>query len=188
MSSNIEAAVARIASDNGVPRDAVETALSALRRGGGTMAQFSHPAFGGMAQWSPGMCMVGDMFNDRMRATLDSVCSALTEELKHSQTSAQSGPMDASLPAHSPAKGWWPEGLGLPSATGAQNEMRYAAFPETRRLAVDDNGRVTIYDTGEHRIYGVSQAQSGSQGLSFVSQLGDINLSALKVAGAMKST
>jgi hypothetical protein len=44
------------------PPDAVRTILRPLRSGGGTMAQFSHPDFGGMSQWSPGMTMVGDMF------------------------------------------------------------------------------------------------------------------------------
>jgi hypothetical protein len=30
------------------------------------MAQFSHADFGGMSQWSPGMSMVGDMFNTHL--------------------------------------------------------------------------------------------------------------------------
>jgi hypothetical protein len=28
---------------------------------------------------------------------------------------------------------WWPAGLGRPGAVGAQNDRRYAVFPETRR-------------------------------------------------------
>jgi hypothetical protein len=35
------------------------------------MAQFSHADFGGMSQWSPGMSMVGDMFNTQLKAKLD---------------------------------------------------------------------------------------------------------------------
>jgi hypothetical protein len=35
------------------------------------MAQFSHPDFGGMSQWSHGMTMVGDMFNDGLKSKLD---------------------------------------------------------------------------------------------------------------------
>ena len=30
--------------------------------------------------------------------------------------------------------------------------MRYAFFPESRRLAIDDGGRITVYDTGDHRL------------------------------------
>ena len=43
------------------------------------MAQFSHPEFGGMSQWSPGMTMVGDMFNNGLKSKLDAVCSELAQ-------------------------------------------------------------------------------------------------------------
>jgi hypothetical protein len=48
-----------------------------LRSGGGRMAQFSHADFGGMSQWSPGMTMVGDMFNNSLKSKLDAVCTEL---------------------------------------------------------------------------------------------------------------
>ena len=41
------------------------------------MAQFSHPEFGGMSQWSPGMSMVGEMFNTSLKSKLDAVCTEL---------------------------------------------------------------------------------------------------------------
>jgi hypothetical protein len=75
---------------------------------------------------------------------------------------------------------WWPRELGVASATGAQNDMRYACFPDQRRLAVMRNGVVTIYDTGEHRISGFSQQQSGTQTLSFNSQKGTVRLDELQ--------
>ena len=65
--------LAALAREQGVSEDAVRTVLDALRRGGGTMAQFSHADFGGMSQWSSGMTMVGDMFNDSLRAKLDAI-------------------------------------------------------------------------------------------------------------------
>jgi hypothetical protein len=46
-------------------------------------------------------------------------------------------------------------------AVGAQNDLRYAVFP--RRLVINDGGHVEIYDTGNHRIFGVAQAQSADQ-------------------------
>ena len=59
--------------------------------------------------------------------------------------------------------------------------MRYAFFPEQRRLAIEQDGKVTQYDTGEHRISGVSQQQSGAGGLPrFSSQEGDVDLKSLK--------
>jgi len=54
MPLNEEGFVARVAIRNSVSPDAVRTILQALRSGGGHMAQFSHPDFGGMSQWSSG--------------------------------------------------------------------------------------------------------------------------------------
>ena len=54
---------------------------------------------------------------------------------------------------------WWPKGLSSPSSSGSQNGVRYAFFPDQRRLAVEQDGNLKQYDTGEHRISGVSQAQ-----------------------------
>ena len=50
--------IANLARVHGVSEDAVRAVSDALRRGGGTMAQFSHADFGGMSQWSAGMTMV----------------------------------------------------------------------------------------------------------------------------------
>jgi hypothetical protein len=79
---------------------------------------------------------------------------------------------------------WWPTGLGRPGAVGAQNDLRYAVFAETRRLVIDDRGAITVYDTGSHRIYGVAQAQSSDRTLTFTSQEGLVRVVDLpKVAG-----
>jgi hypothetical protein len=74
---------------------------------------------------------------------------------------------------------WWPAELGTPSSTGAQNDMRYAVFPQTRRLAIQVAGHVEIFDTADHRITGVSQQQSGDQSLTFVSQNGLVKVADL---------
>ena len=62
LTSEGEQAVAQLATRYGVSVDAVRIMLEAVRRGNGTMAQFSHPEFGGSGQWmAGGMTMVGDM-------------------------------------------------------------------------------------------------------------------------------
>ena len=75
---------------------------------------------------------------------------------------------------------WWPEHLGSPATSGGQNQMRYAFFPEHRRLAVREGDRVTIYDTGDHDITGASQRQGSGQTLTFVGENGEVRLSELK--------
>ncbi|ACB94971.1 hypothetical protein [Beijerinckia indica] len=178
-----EAIVMRLAIKYSLPADAVRTVLAALRSGGGSMAQFSHPAFGGMAQWSPGMAMVGDMFNTALKAKLDALCADLALFLKeHPQPagSEQSAPVSYRSTSQSSAA-WWPASFGEPTSVGSQNALRYAAFPRIRRLAIDDNGKITIYDTGEHQISGVSQSQSSSQTLTFTSQKGLVRVADLPV-------
>ncbi len=162
-----------LAARHGVSLAAVQALQDALRRGGGRMAQFSHPELGGMGQWSAGgMTQVGDMFNGALRDRVAALCAEL----------AASSRTDA--PDHAASQdGWWPPGLGQPSATGSQNGMRYACFPDARRVVVEQAGSVSVHDSGEHRISGVSQAQGAGQDLVFLSQIGRIRASDMPLAG-----
>ena len=72
--------IKELASRYGVSSQAVMTLLRALVNGGGTMAQFDHSELGGMGQWSRrGMTMVGDMFNDALKAKVN----GLADDLSH---------------------------------------------------------------------------------------------------------
>jgi hypothetical protein len=178
--------VDRMAKKHSVSPAAVGVVLKALRSGGGRMAQFSHADFGGMSQWSPGMSMVGDMFNKPLNAKLDALCSDLAAHLDASPAidGTRSAGDEVSYRSMSGSADWWPAGLGRPGAVGAQNDLRYAVFPETRRLAINDQGTITVYDTGKHRIFGVAQVQSSDQTLSFTSQDGLVRVNDLqKVSG-----
>lgn len=183
MPLNEESLVERVALRHSISQDAVRTILHALRSGGGSMAQFSHPEFGGMSQWSPGMTMVGDMFNNKLKSKLDAVCS----ELAGYAASGNNDPRRVDEKSEvsyraAPKSNWWPTGLGTPTSVGAQNDLRYAIFP--RRLVIKDGDRIEIYDTGNHRIFGVAQAQSIHQTLTFESQGGLVRVKDLpKVEG-----
>lgn len=76
---------------------------------------------------------------------------------------------------------WWPADLRWPNSTGAQNNVRYAYFAQARRLAIEVNGSVTVYDTLDHNIGGFSQQQSVGGTLSFSSQHGLIDVASLPV-------
>jgi hypothetical protein len=164
-----------LAAKYGMSVEAVEVLREALRRGGGRQAQFSHRDLGGMGQWlAGGMTQVGDMFNVALKDRVNALCTDLSRQEERVE-----GPSPAA--AESP-KPWWPEGLGQPSSTGSQNGMHYACFPDARRVAVKQAGTVTLYDSGDLRISGVSQSQSTTQQLSFSSQNGTIRASDLPVA------
>lgn len=82
---------------------------------------------------------------------------------------------------------WWPKSLGEhPNSAGSQNDVRYAYFGDARRLVVDRGGKVTVHDSGEHRISGVSQAQGSGQDaeVTFSSQDGKVDLNSLPVVEA----
>ena len=154
------------------------------------MAQFNHPELGGMGQWSTGMLMIGDMSNSALKARVLALCDELScfaalEPAANSPNrfkgTARSYDGETVLPVDNQTMRpfdnivWWPESLGVPSSSGAQNRVRYAYFPEASRLAIERSGHVTIYDTGRHKIYGVSQSQGTSDSLVFESQLGPVS-------------
>src|ERR1700744_4442184 len=178
----VESAIGDIARRYGLSREAVLAMLFAIHAGGGTMAEFPIPELGGSGQWMRGgMTMVGDMFDNALKARVDALCGELAQLLTSttvfpaSATGAASGFTSAN---------WWPADLGVPSATGAQNDARYAIFPGTRRLAIQINGVTKIFDTGEHRIGGVQQQQGGGYGsVGFTSQLGTFSVSSLSELG-----
>lgn len=162
-----------VADRHGVSLDAVRHLVQALERGHGRMAQFDHPDLGGMGQWSAGgMTMVGRMFDDGLRAKVASLCAELASTLPAEGFASGAAPSGAA-----PSGAWWPDDLGRPSATGSQNGMRYAYFPQSRRLAVEEPSGMVVYDTDGHDITGVSQSNGA---LSFTGSAGAVALNALR--------
>jgi hypothetical protein len=160
---------------------------------------------------SGGMTMVSDMFNNQLKGRVDSLCSELArlvanqpdllrpasfqsqnqggqQQSNHAGEPFQNGNA-AMSPAASlfvpPAPGtsadWWPSDLRWPNSTGAQNGVRYAYFAQARRLAIELNGKVTVYDTQDHQIGGFSQQQSYGGSVTFSSQYGMVDVTRLPV-------
>jgi Short C-terminal domain len=181
-----ESAVADIAARYRVSDGAVRTLLDAVARGGGAMAQFSHPELGGNGQWMRGgMTMVGDMFNPGLQATVSGICSELSALLASGGVLVR--PSDAAAAGGGfggfGGQAWWPEGLGRPSSSGGQNDASYAYFPGPQRLAIRRSGAITLYHTLDHAISGVQQQQGGRGSLEFSSQHGTFTVDTLPVVG-----
>ncbi|MBC7980244.1 MAG: SHOCT domain-containing protein [Armatimonadetes bacterium] len=147
--------------------DSAVRTLVAVNNGGGTMAQFSCQELGSGQWMRGGMTMVSDMFNHGLKATVNNLCGELSSALANNQ-------MFLPAPKGS-GNNWWPGDLGTPSSSGSQNNIRYAYFPQTRRLVVQRDGQVSVFDTQNHHIGGVSQQQGGSSSLTFTSQYGTIS-------------
>ena len=199
-------AIQDIAQRHGFSFDAVQSMLTSVINGNGSMAQFSHYEFGGSGQWmSGGMTMIGDMFNNNLKGRVDSLCSELARLIANQPDLMRSGSFQSqtqngntvynsfggasgdnshpnSLFVAEPAQAnWWGPDLKWPNSAGGQNGMRYAWFSQARRLAIESNGQVIIYDTLDHNIGGVSQQQSGGYSVTFSSQYGYVDLSRLPV-------
>ena len=158
-----------------------------------------------------GMIMVSDMFNNHLKGRIDGLCNDLWALVANEndliisgsfqsqsqggqrqgafgggqQQQSGSGPVGRVSLFVPPPVGssghWWPADLGRPTSTGAQNDVRYAYFAQTRRLAIEVNGTVTIYDTLDHQISGFSQQQSTGGSLTFSSQYGLVDVANLPV-------
>jgi len=181
--------VAEIAGWHGFSAAAAEVMLGAVARGRGAMAQFDHPEFGGAGQWMRGgMTMVGDMFNSALKARVEALCGDLSAVFESDPALARVPGASAppSAEAAAPGGAWWPAGLPAPESTGAQNDVRYAWFAAPRRLAIERAGRVTVYDTLDHRIAGFAQQQSDTSTLSFTSQHGTVDVARLPVVDAQR--
>ncbi|MGA2638579.1 SHOCT domain-containing protein [Methylocella sp.] len=188
-----------IAGRHGFSADAATGLLCALAAGNGTQAQFNHPEFGGMGQWSQGgMIMIGDMFNNGLKARVDALCRDLADLLRGQEVFARAPEPANSWQAQNynisgaavslfaqgfgaPSRNWWPAGLRSPTSTGSQNDMHYAYFPSSNRLAIKQGDKISVYDSGDHHISGVSQQQGGDQSLTFNSQYGVVRLGDLKL-------
>ena len=158
-----------------------------------------------------GMIMVSDMFNNPLKGRIDGLCNELSALVANEddlitsgsfQSQSQGGQRQGAFggghqqqsgsgpagrvslfvppPAGSPGH-WWPGDLGQPTSSGAQNNVRYAYFAQTRSLAIEANGRVTVYDTLDHQITGFSQQQSTGASLTFSSQHGLVDVASLPV-------
>ena len=158
-----------------------------------------------------GMTMVGDMFNHGLKAKVDGLCTELSQILgqqpfvpspRSSQSQSPGGQQQQQQHGGSGSPGmvgggpavslfvptapgssgnWWPADLGVPNGTGSQNNIRYAYFANARRLAVEIHGHVTVYDTLDHQIGGVSQQQGAGASLTFTSQHGTVPVASLPV-------
>jgi hypothetical protein len=182
-----EQAIHDVARRHGFSPDAVASMLRAVLAGRGRMAQFSHPEFSGSGQWMRGgMTMISDMFDTTLKARVERLCDELSRLIASDagiveQTHARGAEPAASVMFDAPSARveWWPAQFGHPDSAGAQNDMRYAYFARPRRLAVDLGGKVTVYDTLDHRIGGVAQQQSGSRSFTFTSQHGVVDVAVL---------
>ncbi len=147
-------------------RDAVQALAQAIARGHGKQAQFNHPEFAGMGQWMPGLVMISDMMNNDLKARIIGLAEELSGQFVHKSPPTMS-PMQFDR--------WWGDDFGEPAMAGSQNERHYAYFPAEQRLMVKRGNTIIAYDTANHHLTGVQQAQANStSSLVFTTRTGTV--------------
>ena len=170
-----------IANRYGISVNAVTDLTQALMRSNGTMAQFNISELGGGGQWMQGgMTMVGDMFNNQLKYTVDGLCNELSNLINQGGIQYKPLPKMQNSNQGGFSGNWWGD-LGFPNSTGSQNNTSYAIFSNIGRLAIQENGKVTIFDTLDHQIGGTGQQQGGTYSVSFTSQYGNVDLNSLPI-------
>lgn len=174
-----------VANRYGISVNAVTDLTYNLMASNGTMAQFNIPELGGGGQWMQGgMTMVGDMFNYQLKATVDGLCIDLSNLINQGAIQYKPLPKPKNHDQNgfqSEFSGNWWGNLGAPNSTGSQNNTSYAIFNNIRRLAIQQNGKVTVFDTLDNQIGGVGQQQGGNYSVSFTSQYGNVDLNTLPI-------
>jgi Short C-terminal domain len=185
-----EKIVADLAKQYQIGAEAVKMMLDAVAKGGGTMAKFNVPEFGGSGEWMRGgMPTMGEMAANSMKSTVNNLCNELSD-LMAAQASmfapmgqapareeAAAGAGQARASTSSAPYAWWPQELGEPSMAGSRNACRYAYFAAIRRLAVDLGGHVEVYDTTGFSIEGIAPKQTGGGNATlFASNRGPVRL------------
>jgi hypothetical protein len=158
--------------------DAVTQMMHAVLHGNGSMAQFSHPEFGGSGQWMRGgMLMLGDMFNYGLKNRVDALCNEIAGILANQPGLLSSGSFQ------SQSQGGYASQTQAAGAPQGQSSLFLpdpaSNFSGPRRLAVQTGSDVWVYDTLNHQIGGFSQQQGSGGSIQFTSQFGTVNLSTL---------
>jgi hypothetical protein len=95
------------------------------------------------------MLMIGDMFNDRLKARVAALCIDVADALGEHPVLEET---DERSSAH-----WWPTNFGAPINRGLSERHAVRILPEQQAAGDHDNGKMSTYDTGDHVIVGVSQ-------------------------------
>lgn len=170
-----------VANRYGISVNVVTELTQTLMGSNGTMAQFNIYELGGGGQWMQGgMTMVGDMFNNQLKNTVDGLCGELSNLIQQGAIQYKPLPKVENQNNGGFNGNWWGD-LGFPNSTGSQNNTSYAIFSNIGRLAIQENGKVTVFDTLDHQIGGVGQQQSGNYSVSFTSQYGNVDLNSLPI-------
>lgn len=158
---------ADIAARHNLSPAAVEALAQALSRGGGMEAQFNHPDLGGKGHWIPGDIAIEDANNRVLKNRISRVCEELAARYR-----------TVSVPAVTTRQSrWWDAAYGRADLSGEIAGVRYAFFRATRRLLVQREDTIQIYDTGDHTLIALlTDSSEAAESLVFETEGGSVQV------------
>lgn len=141
--------------------DAVCSLLQSVINGNGSMAQFSHPEFGGSGQWMRGgMIMLGDMFNNGLKNSVSGLCQELSNLVANqtnliqtgsfqsqSQGNQQQGNFNGGQQQQNGSTGSSPVSLFVPPAPGSSGNWWPAGLQFPNSTGAQNNVRYAYFAT-----------------------------------------
>ncbi len=141
--------------------DAVCSLLQSVINGNGSMAQFSHPEFGGSGQWMRGgMIMLGDMFNNGLKNSVSGLCQELSNLVANqtnliqtgsfqsqSQGNQQQGNFNGGQQQQNGNTGSGPVSLFVPPAPGSSGNWWPAGLQFPNSTGAQNNVRYAYFAT-----------------------------------------
>ncbi len=178
----VQDSIRAIAIRHCVSEGAVRRLVQGLLLTDGAQVEFNEPELGGPGQWMPGLIKVRDASNSALKRRIDAICSEIAQQIQSGTLRPTNTPPHQNRPITWEENGlvWWPGEMGSPTLTGALHGIRYAWFAHVRRLLIDEEGHVRVYDSGMHRISGILlKHAAGQRALVFTSQHGTLDLTVL---------
>ena len=142
--------IKNLAKKYGFSEQTVETLLQGLIQSGGNQVQFNISELGGMGQWQSGMVMIGDMFNNALKNSVNNLCFELVELSRNLPTEKKESKKSKTE--------------DVITFKGSQNEHSYQYIASKNRLEILKNGKITAkYDTAGFELTGAQQQQSNTE-------------------------
>ena len=155
----------------------VRTLLEGLQTTSGFQVQFNIAELGGMGQWQSGMVMIGDMFNEGLKAKVSALCAELASFLREPH------PTEPEETATEPTTSAAPIKTLRATFSGSQNGTKYAYYAPQNVLQIEEEDKIARYSTEGLTLWGVQQAQDGTgKKLKFTHAGGTITVDDLKPA------
>jgi hypothetical protein len=190
--------ISSLAKKYGLPSEIVQQLAYEMQKNRGEAVRFDIEYLGGKGRWKLNQsASVGNGFDVELNNFITDLCSDLSDHIRADAANVDDDDDDEAPTIPSRPRGnsalddtigipplslkpnvWWPEDFGdEPDMTGHVGEIRYAYFPQRRRLVLRQGLRNRIFDTANFDVQEIAVGtESGFFNLVVLTSHGDFRL------------